>query len=518
MRWQAIVYAAFLAAGCTGGAGTLSVDLTGEDETPGWGSGEDAVAAPDLSPFDAMAELSFDLAFDSPEHTVDLPSEPGSFGYACETDSQCDSGFCVTTPDGEICTLLCDEECPPGFACALHKPSLPDEVYICAPASMSLCRPCFASADCHFNGVDLGETCVSWGSEGAFCAPECETVDDCPDGYACVEGQDVSGNPGLYCRLFEGECQCHHWFVEEQAGTSCQAVNEWGECPGGRQCMDAGLTPCDAPVPAAESCNALDDDCDGDVDEYTGGGECALSNEWGQCPGTEACEDGELVCDAPVPEAEVCDGKDNDCDDEVDEEFPDTDGDGLADCLESDKDDDGTVDVEDNCPYVANPGQEDFDLDGDGDACDLDDDNDQVADEEDCAPFDSKVYPGAKEDCNGKDDDCDILVDEGYPDFDGDKVADCADEDDDGDGFVDVVDCQPLDADSHPDAEETCDGVDNNCNGNVDEGYPDTDDDGTADCMEQDKDGDGIPDLADNCPLIANPDQDLSTAFRSEGY
>ena len=506
MRWQTIVAAAFLCAGCTGGAGTLSLDAAPGGEDQEWGSMQDIEIAAE-APHDTLPEVFFDLNVEARDLYADLPLEPGSFGYPCTTDSQCDSGFCITTADGDICTMNCQEECPPGFACALHKPSRPDDVYICSPASMSLCRPCFASTDCLFNGVDLGETCIAYGPEGAFCGPECEDPQDCPPGHACLQGEDISGNPGNYCTLFEGECGCPKWFVDEQAGTSCAAVNDWGSCPGERYCMDAGLSQCDAPLPTQETCNGMDDNCDGQVDEEIGGAPCFVSNQWGECAGTDACDDGSLVCSAPPPEPEACDGKDNNCDGGTDEGFPDTDGDGLADCMESDMDDDKIPDVQDNCPYVPNPGQEDFDLDGDGDACDLDDDNDQVADEEDCSPFDSNVFPGAEESCNGKDDDCDILADEGFPDFDGDKVADCADDDDDGDGFVDVVDCLPLDPESHPEAEEVCDGKDNNCNGNADEGFPDTDGDGAADCVEQDKDGDGIPDLLDNCPLIHNPPQ-----------
>ncbi len=94
------------------------------------------------------------------------------------------------------------------------------------------------------------------------------------------------------------------------------------------------------------------------------------------------------------------------------------------------------------------------------------------------------------ESCNGRDDDGDGLVDEGF-DSDGDGIPDCADPeecdglDNDGDGLIDegfedadgdgVMDCQDF---------EECDGLDNDGNGETDEGYQDTDGDGLKDCME----------------------------------
>jgi hypothetical protein len=48
---------------------------------------------------------------------------------------------------------------------------------------------------------------------------------------------------------------------------------------------------------------------------------------------------------------------------------------------------------------------------------------------------------------------------------------------------------------------ETCDGVDNDCNGVVDDGFPDSDHDGIADCVDTDEDGDGTIDSEDCRPL-----------------
>ena len=55
---------------------------------------------------------------------------------------------------------------------------------------------------------------------------------------------------------------------------------------------------------------------------------------------------------------------------------------------------------------------------------------------------------------------------------------------------------------------EVCDGKDNNCNGSTDEGFPNTDGDALADCMDDDDDNDGVFDFEDNCPEIANPNQE----------
>ena len=75
-------------------------------------------------------------------------------------------------------------------------------------------------------------------------------------------------------------------------------------------------------------------------------------------------------------------GQDN-CPSVANDSQADIDGNGIGDACESgivDADEDGVSDAIDNCPAVANPAQQDFDQDGAGDACDYDDDDDGVLD------------------------------------------------------------------------------------------------------------------------------------------
>ena len=159
---------------------------------------------------------------------------------------------------------------------------------------------------------------------------------------------------------------------------------------------------------------------------------------------------------------EFCDGLDNDCDFQFDEDPID------ASTYYKDADSDGFGDSEDtiqacNLPdgYTLWPG--------------------------DCNPENPLIFPGAKEICDGEDNDCNDVIDDGDydpADEDEDMTPWYADTDGDGHGDGESIvyaclapegytgspsDCDDDNADIHILAPELCDGIDNNCNDLIDE-------------------------------------------------
>jgi hypothetical protein len=386
----------------------------------------------------------------------------------------------------------------------------------------------------------------------------CDGKDTNCDGSQSLTDRDKDSDGVAWCA---GDCNDNDPNVYPGAVESCNGIDD--DCNGSlppdeRDSDGDGYRLCDA-VPdcndfdplinpgASEVCSdSKDNNCDGNIDEAA----CVCpdnDNDGHQLDlcGGDDCDDGNPTAYTGATE-DCTDGIDNDCDGLIDRLDPDAvncptctdqDGDGYA----VDGGSCGQIDCDDNDPNV-HPGAaeicdgKDTNCDGSTSMTDVDADGDGVAwCGGDCNDSDPAVYPGAPELCNGLDDDCN-----------GSPAAD--ERDSDGDGFLlcdPVPDCDDFDPSVNPAAVEICsDGLDNNCDGNVDEAAcvcPDADGDGqtnavcggtdcddsnpnvflgaTEDCTDGiDNDCDGLIDLADpdavNCPSCTDLDGD---GYATEG-
>jgi hypothetical protein len=346
-----------------------------------------------------------------------------------DCDGQTDEGLsCACTP--EVCNGR-DDDCNnvvddvPAGACGLN---------------IGICRP--GTTRCVPDGMG-GASAVCDGATGPR-AEDCNGDDDNCNGIV----DDVASRV-CYPMGFLG---CTY-----NAGTSSYACK--GQCQPGLQACVMGSweqSACSGAItPLAEvPCDKRDNNCDGLVDEndptpndrcYPAGVVgCTQSGSTFTCVGE--CRTGQLACDAntgaptcnnPItPSTEVCDGKDNDCDGMTDEGF-----DVGAEC------DNG---VTGPCRKV---GKKICNSVGTGTICNA-----------------GATVPG-DEVCDGEDNDCDGMTDEaplpGVGVMCGSPVGECRQ------GSTMCINGMLVCSAVGP-TPEVCDGLDNNCNGSVDENLPGT--------------------------------------------
>jgi hypothetical protein len=120
----------------------------------------------------------------------------------------------------------------------------------------------------------------------------------------------------------------------------------------------------------------------------------------------------------------------------------DDDNDGIGNECDTDLDDDGVEDSIDNCPGIANPLQEDTDNDSEGDACDLDDDGDSLSDVYELSIGTNPLL--ADTDGDGMGDNLEVGYDGDFPTYTPGADLDPNNPDTDGDGVEDGTDVEPL--------------------------------------------------------------------------
>ena len=161
--------------------------------------------------------------------------------------------------------------------------------------------------------------------EGEACG---SAVGRCEEGArACILGEMIcfGGREPILerCNGLDDDCDGETDEDPVEAGGPCGATV--GECRSGISTCVWGEIVCEGVQRATpELCNGLDDDCDGSTDEEPTDVGGACGSDLGECiRGRAACQDGELVCTGGLaPAAEVCDGRDNDCNGTPDDRDP----------------------------------------------------------------------------------------------------------------------------------------------------------------------------------------------------
>ena len=351
-----------------------------------------------------------------------------------------------------------------------------------------------------------GAVCAPPGAFGECLAGKC-TVGSCAEGFFDVDKQASNGceckKSVEICDGVDNDCDgvkdngfdtqadvnncggCNQKCAQVPNGTvSCVAGKCTPKCnPGFSEASNCGYK-CPVTPPVAETCNGVDDDCDGVIDDGAPGANVACETH---CPGGKCvgeCKPGKTICTGTSkglvcvngigPAAEVCDGKDNNCDGTVDEGYdlqndPTNCGKCGVSCAANDKCIAGKCQFTCAHPY--------YDADK----------NPANGCEYKC----ETAVPGP-ETCNGKDDDCNGLVDDavggvgGTCDAGCPALAPCVTA---GTCTATLSACSGTCCGECTEGQltcqtgqvvciaglgpklEVCDGKDNNCDGQIDEGF-----------------------------------------------
>ena len=454
-------------------------------------------------------------------------SGAGATDVGCSgTDNACEE-----TGSNPVCV-----DCTDALDCSLSD--------ACDVATNTCVEGCFADTDCRVATEPVCDTsastpglCVTCINDQAGVMPDEGCTN--PALPLCNGASGVAGTECAFClddmsgTAMDSGCTSSDaalcdTSVEGGACVECIADND---CPGLQICTTSQT--CEYPDTDGDGLTDqfdTDDDGDGVPDNQEGGGTDVSVDTDGDGvpdyadPDEMSCTDDDSngICDA-LPSSVDQDGDgipnhldlDSDGDGVPDAtEGHDADGDGLADAIASGNDDDGDgLDdgfdpdcsgmpvgcAADGLPAAAH------DRDGDGapDYLDADSDNDGLLDRVEAFDGNGDGVPeavpsGVDADGNGLDDAFDVAqggIGTTGQDTDSDSRPDYLDQDSDGDGITDRVECPDPTACPDADGDGAPDALD-----------ADSDDDGISDTIEgHDGDADGLPDFA---PLGADDDED----------
>jgi hypothetical protein len=292
------------------------------------------------------------------------------------------------------------------------------------PSEGLVCQTCDTNDDC-----SVGTVCAGLGAGAKVCLETCIVdLPQCPPRFDCVMSL-LTPEAGFVCAPVGERCCVDADADDHGVGIGCRGLD----------CDDANP---EANAGEDEICDGADNDCDGTSDEDNPGGGVRCVSECGE--GSTVCTSGTITCEPINPiTAEVCDGRDNDCDARVDE--------GPAG--------DGTAMTQD-C-YTGAGGTEDVGICRGG--------------VQTCAGGSfgacvGQILPDSTDVCDGLDNDCRNGVDDGDPgggfDCSVPGAGICAT------GHTHCVDGDVQCVSDVTPQTEICDDLDNDCDGTINDGYP----------------------------------------------
>lgn len=158
---------------------------------------------------------------------------PTAAEVACEDDAEA----------GPVCVLV---SCPEGF----HRSG----EGACVPDVPVLCLPCTEDDDCALRVP--GARCLETDSGQRRCGQPCATAAECPEAFACEDGQ---------CVPQSGWCNCDASTEDAELACILRVAEDGHACVGVQRCGADGPGECEPAL--SEACDMQDDDCDGEVDE-----------------------------------------------------------------------------------------------------------------------------------------------------------------------------------------------------------------------------------------------------------